>query len=280
MAICSQCAPENILKPKIVLNQKHAPSVTTSIHSMQSKMLSGRILIWLLLYHIYDKVKRVMMKSENILEQIDAAFAVWCAAGVDATELARMASIAIERKIDVMSVAPDDVAVVWPWIENKKIKIFPRFYVNKSDVETVSGVSRDINLAFKNGADGAMVFLSQNQLDFFVSQIYLIRDDLFFNKSFFVGLDISEIGPFDWKNVFLALAKVRADGLVLSLTNDTGDKSDFVGRLYAALDAWGDTNMSLYFVLGAKCVRIEQAMRLVQSMRPELVDKTKFFVTV
>ena len=77
---------------------------------MQSKMLSGRILIWLLLYHIYDKVKRVMMKSENILEQIDAAFAVWCAAGVDATELARMASIAIERKIDVMSVAPDDVA--------------------------------------------------------------------------------------------------------------------------------------------------------------------------
>ena len=221
-----------------------------------------------------------MMDSENILLTMNAPFAIWCAAGQDATELARAAGMAIDNNVGAVSVAPGDVMTIWPWIENKHIQILPRFYLAQTDIDSVSDLTQEINTALKSGADGAIVFVGADQLSELVNQVYLIRDDLFFNKSAFIGLNVGTVGPFEWDCIFAALEKLRADGLVLALTNDTGDASDFVGRVYAALSAWNNSNMNLYFVLGTNRTRIEQAMRLVQSMRPELVDKIKFFVNI
>ena len=74
---------------------------------------------------------------------------------------------------------------------------------------------------------------------------------------------------------------MRATGLVCALARDDGDASDFVGRVYAALVAWDAAgDMDLHFVTGKNPVRVEQAMRLVQSVRPELAPRVKFFVNV
>ena len=147
-----------------------------------------------------------MIDNENILDDVSGA-ALWCGADCDPTDLARYASVALEHNVAAISVAPMSVGVVWPWLENKKIPIFARFYPRARGAAGASETVASINQAFKQGADGAQVFVSLQNLDEFVSQLYLIRDDLFFNKAAFVGVDICEIGPFDWNSVFSALRK-------------------------------------------------------------------------
>ena len=62
-------------------------------------------------------------------------------------------------------------------------------------------------------------------------------------------------------------------------TKDAGDKSDFVGRIYGMLNTWdADNKFDLHFAFGPNFMRIEQALRLVQSVRPELVGRLKFWV--
>ena len=204
-----------------------------------------------------------MINLENLVfENYDAA--IWCGAEMDATELARVASVAIENKLSTLSVTP----------------ALSRFYVNDASEVTVSAVTQNINSAFKNGADGAQVFVAPDDVDAFVSQVYVIRDDLFFNKKLFIGMDIGEINPLDWDGVFGAIKKIRADGVTLVLAHDAGDKSDFVGRVYAAANAWDMKNMSLQFVVGNLPKRIEQASRLFNSVRGDAAPKLKFFINI
>lgn len=264
--------------PKIVLNQKAVPSVTASNHNMHNKILSRRILIWFKLYHIYDKLKRAMIDIENILGRLSNT-ALWCGAGMESVDLAGAASVAIDKSLDTVSVSPESVPVIWPWLENKKIKILARFYVSGGGGDDVSALSENVNRAFKQGADGVQIFVPMNNLDDFVTNIFAIRDDLFFNKGLFIGFDINEIGPFDWQHLYAVLKKIRVDGVVLALPRDDGNKSDFVGRVYAALDAWNlDNRCEINFVVGNSIERIEQACRLVNIMQPQLQHSVRFFI--
>lgn len=220
------------------------------------------------------------MYTDNILEHIISP-ALWCAADTDSTELARVASVAIEQGVGIISASPADVGILWPWLENKNIKILSRFYLTHVTADDISNITTNINSALKRGADGAQVFVSLNNLSEFISQIYCIRDDLFFNKSVYIGVDIGDIGPFDWSGVYANAQKLRANGIVLALTSDTGDDSDFVGRIYAALNAWRpELNLDLHFILGASPMRIEQVTRLIKSIRPELMPGVRFFVNI
>ena len=101
---------------------------------------------------------------------------------------------------------------------------------------------------------------------------------MFFNRELAIGIDISEVGPFEWSAVFDALRRLRAGALVLVLARDGGDKSDFVGRMYAVLRAAGDIKCDLHFVLGNNPLRMEQAARLVRGMRPALAGGMRMFV--
>ena len=67
--------------------------------------------------------------------------------------------------------------------------------------------------------------------------------------------------------------------MIFVFTHDIGDKSDFVGRLYGMLNAWDVANkFSLQFAFGPNLLRIEQAMRLVQQMRPGLMGELRFWI--
>lgn len=221
-----------------------------------------------------------MINTDKILETFDNKVALWLPIEAEPTDLAQAASVAIEKNISVMSVSSDSVSIVWPWLENKNVKIFSRFYLNRQDLDELSNLTEKINLAFKRGADGAQIFVPKQGLETFVSQLYMIRDDLFFNKDLFIGIDINEIEPFEWKNVFMLLKKMRTTGIILALPRDSGDKSDFVGRVYAALESVEGENKDLdfHFLLGNSFVRIEQSMRLIDAMQPELSEKTRFFI--
>ena len=67
--------------------------------------------------------------------------------------------------------------------------------------------------------------------------------------------------------------------MLITLSKDTGDKSDFVGRFYGMLDVWeNENNFDVHFAFDQNFQRIEQALRLIKSVRPELIKTTKVFI--
>ena len=222
-----------------------------------------------------------MIDTDSFCDEISANMAMWCDGGRDTGELARVASSSVAHDMPVISALPDDVAMLWTWLEKTPARIYARFYLpvrGGRDVGAISDLSARINAAFKQGAHGAQIFMRAADLDDFAEQIGVVRDDLFFNRELAIGIDISEVGPFEWSAVFDALRRLRAGALVLVLARDGGDKSDFVGRMYAVLRAAGDIKCDLHFVLGNNPLRMEQAARLVRGMRPALAGGMRMFV--
>ena len=222
-----------------------------------------------------------MIDKNTVLEQIGGKCALWCGADMDAGELAQAVGVIGERNIRMVSVAQDSVATIWPWVERDNIKIMSRFYFadKKISEKQISDVTVRINNAFKHGAGGAQIFLPYAALADLVEQTYVIRDDLFFDKDLSIGVDVAEFGPYDWSDLFGQLRRLNATSVVFVFTKDAGDKSDFVGRIYGMLNAWdADNKFDLHFAFGPNFMRIEQALRLVQSVRPELVGRLKFWV--
>ena len=151
---------------------------------------------------------------------------------------------------------------------------------NKNITESqISEITIRINNAFKQGAHGAQIFLPYGALDDLVEQTHVIRDDLFFDKDLEIGIDIGDVDVFEWENLFQKLRKINASSVLFVFTKDTGKKSDFVGRIYAMLNAWNDNNdFDLHFAFGADFMRIEQVWRLVETLKPGLLSRVKFFV--
>lgn len=220
-----------------------------------------------------------MIEPDFFFDDISKNSALWCASdGADET-LARAAETVVTRGMPMVSVAPDSVGRMWTWLEKMPVKIVARFYLNeKTDDKDFSDLAVRINTAFKHGAHGAQIFVQAKNLIRFADAMALVRDDLFFNRDLSVGLDVNEIDAADWQSVFGALGKIRASSIILVMTRDVGDKSDFVGRIHAMLDAWGTFGGDVHFALGGSMVRMEQAWRLIGAMRPGLQSGVRFFV--
>ena len=224
-----------------------------------------------------------MINDDFFLDENISEVAFWCAPDVDSVDMAQVVEKMISTGVDMISVAPRAVPVVWPWLEDKHVKIISRFYLNESPFSSavISDFTKNVNMTLKQGAAAVQVFLKLSDLDEFVSQLYLIRDDLFFNKGLFIGVDINSVEPLDWKCLWKALKKIHADGAVFVLMDDRGEKSDFVGRLYALFDSYDDDfNGDLHFILGQNSVRIEQTKRMLLSMQPNFKKHIKFFKKV
>lgn len=222
-----------------------------------------------------------MIEKNALFDEVGKYAALWCAGDADGGDLACATQFLNEKKLSIVSVAPDSVLTVWPWLEKSNVKIMGRFYLpNKKVTEAqVSDLTVRINSTFKHGAHGAQVFLPYVALENLVEQTHVIRDDLFFNKDLAIGIDIADVGVFEWEKLFENLRKINASSVVFVFTQDDGDKSDFVGRIYAMLNAWKNENkFDLHFAFGPNFMRIEQAWRLVESMRPELLCGVKFFI--
>lgn len=222
-----------------------------------------------------------MIEKNIIFDDLSDVAAVWCDATIDSGELARVAGVIMDRNISFVSVVPECVRIIWPWLENKGVKILSRFVLPDKKVteQQISDVTMAINTAFKHGAHGAQIFLPYGALGELVEQTHVIRDDLFFNKDLSIAIDINQIDSSDWKNLFENLRKINATSLLITLSKDTGDKSDFVGRFYGMLDVWeNENNFDVHFAFGQNFQRIEQALRLIKSVRPELIKTTKVFI--
>jgi len=215
---------------------------------------------------------------ESFFDETSANMALWCDGGQDSGDLARAAQTAAEYAMPVISAQPGDVSMLWTWLEKTPARIWARFYLparGGRDTGVISDLSAHVNAAFKQGAIGAQIFLRAADLNDFAQQIGVVRDDLFFNRELAIGMDIADVGPFEWAGVFDAMHSLRASALILVLAKDTGDKSDFVGRLYAAVAA---ARCDLHFVVGDNPLRIEQALRMVRALRPELAGGARVFV--
>ena len=219
-----------------------------------------------------------MIDTESILSEIKCG--AWID-GTDATDLARASDFVIAHHISTVSVDADAVPVVWPWLEGHGIKIMARITAARG-VNAGSMLSRAVRDVFMHGADGAMVSLTPRMLGGFSDDMCLVRDDLFFNKNLTVVLDINGIEPDGWGAVLGPLRLVRADGLLLTLGHDAGDASDFVGRVYGLLNAWGAGQFDgeLDFAVGPNPIRTIQASRLVQKMRPDIAERSRFYIPV
>lgn len=222
-----------------------------------------------------------MIEKNVLFDGSPNRLGMWCGADKENAELARVAEVIVEESLSIVSVVPSVVSIIWPWLEKVCTRIFARFYLpnKKIDEASVSDVVQKINATFKQGANGAQVFLSVSDLKKFVDYIRVIRDDLFFDKEFSVGLDLSDVGPFDWNDLYEEARKLKVNSVLFALVKDMGNKSDFVGRIYAMLNAWNNDNeFELHFALGPDSMRIEQVVRLVEQLQPQLLDRIKFLV--
>ncbi len=221
-----------------------------------------------------------MIDIKTFLSGIDARVGIWSGA-TDGAELARMVEFATENKVDMLSVLPDAIDVVWPWIEKQHIGMLGRFYVNDDKIDEVvmSDLTARINMSFKHGANGAIVFVRYKNMKSMIDQVAVIRDDLFFNRELIIGVDIGDIDSNQWGDLFENLRRINASAVMFALTKDMGKKSDFVGRVYGMLNAWdAEFNGALHFALGNSTERIDQAQRLVASMRPDLMSGLRIWV--
>ena len=221
------------------------------------------------------------MDLDKFFMDLDGNIGLWCGGDTQGADLARMVEFISERNIQLLSVRPDVINVVWPWLEKSHVKIMGRFYLPDEKVSTdiMSDLTVRINSSFKCGANGALVFVPYKRLADMVNMVSVIRDDLFFNRDLIIGLDIGEIGSSELGDMFECLKKINASSVCFALTHDDGKKSDFVGRVYGLLNAWdSDFHGALHFALENRPERIEQAYRLVKSIRPELIPDLRVWI--
>jgi hypothetical protein len=261
--------------------QNVAANVIVINHSRPSKKLSNFFVISLKLYHIYDKVKSVMIKSENIFDDIEPLVAIWVEDS-DTVELARIANMVIDDGVEYVSLPCAATQVFWPWIENSNVKILNRFdfvVQQNSDMDmVVSEFATAVNSGFRAGAFGAQVRVSWPDIQKFVGAILPIKNDLFFGRYLSIAIDIDDAATPDWDVVFANLARISPNSvLIMGHADKFNPRSDFVGRIYGMLEQW-NINSDIHLMFGKNMLRVSQALRLVQKMRPELVKNMRVFL--
>ena len=221
-----------------------------------------------------------MIEANEIFSDFDKRIAFWCDNVADTAELADLSNNLIENKIDLISVVPNAVYFLWTCLEKQNVKILPRYYfapLQKNMDTDVSELVKNITNVFKKGATGVQIFLKMRDLERFTDTIKFVRNDLFFEHVLCVGFDINDINFEDWDLVFQKLHDLCADALVLTLNEDMGNRSDFVGRVYGMLQKW-DFGGELHFKLNNDYERMDQVIRLIESEKNELSDKLRFFL--
>ena len=223
-----------------------------------------------------------MMDESVIFDSFAEVAAMWCPADLEAGDLARATENLIGQGLSIVSVVPSAVPVIWPWLEQHDVKILARFYMEDKQIveKQLSDLTKRINDALRRGAHGAQVFVDVESLTELVEQTYVVRDDLFFNKDLVIGLDILGVGPFDWEKLYANLRKINASAVAFVLPQDTGKDSMIVGQVFAMLNAWNvSNNFDVHLVFGQNFMRIEQVLRMIKNMRPELVERTRVFMS-
>jgi len=221
-----------------------------------------------------------MIEANEVFSEFDKRIAFWCDGAADTSDLANFANSGIENKVNLISVLPETVYFLWACLEKNNVKILSRYHfapLQKNMDKDVSELVSNISDGFKKGASGAQIFVRKRDFERFIDILKFVRDDLFFGHDLCICFDINDIGFADWDMIFQRLRDIRANGICLTLNEDIGNRSDFVGRVYGMLQKW-DFNGELHFVLNNDYERIDQVIRLVESEKKELSDKLHFFL--
>lgn len=224
-----------------------------------------------------------MMKYDFIFDDVEPLMSLWVGNTTDDTaELARMADIAIDKKVRFVSMPDGLIKTFWPWVEAKNIKILTRsnFVIGKNESidDMVSLFAKNITGAFRSGADGVQVFIPAAGIAEFVNTIYSIRNDLFFGRYLSVAIDIDNIGDSNWNDIFATLSRIKPDSvLVFGNVEKFDANSDFVGRIFDMLENW-NLNADLHLMFGKNMLRVTQVLRLTEKMRPEILKNMRVFM--
>ena len=221
------------------------------------------------------------MNQNYVFDNLANMYAIWIdAPDADAADLAKIADLAIEKDVPIISVPMGETEKLWPWLENSKVQIFNRFDfgVDKDSVDAVSKLATDVAAAFRNGACGAQIFVPYKNLKDFVEMILPIRNDLFFDRKLTIGLTLDEVQNADWVAIFDEIKKVNPNALLITASGDNFDaKSDMIGRIYDMLMHW-NLDCDLHIMFGKNMFRATQTVRLAQNIRPILAEKMRIFV--
>lgn len=221
-----------------------------------------------------------MIEANEIFFDSDKRIALWCKNIGDTRDTALLADNIIEHKIPLVSVSSESLSFLWTCLEKTGVKILTRYFFESSPKKfdnDMSLLSEKVISFHKQGASGVQIFVNMRDFEQFMDLFVKIRDDLFFGHDLCIALNISDIGANDWHGVFDKLREVRANSFGLVFDEDMGNRSDFIGRIYGMLDNW-DFDGDLHFIFGNNYDRIDQVIRLVESMKPELSDKLHFFL--
>lgn len=220
------------------------------------------------------------MEINEIFSDSDKRIAWWCDSVEDTNDLAEMADDIIKNNIHLISVPPEIVPLVWVYLEKFDVKIYTRFMVslNHKDIDKdMSDLAKNITCVCKKGATGVQIFLNQRDFDIFIDKILPVRDDLFFGHDLSLVMDIEDIDVNNWAMIFQKLHDLRLDAFGLTLKEDMKNRSDFVGRIYGMLQNW-NMDCELHLILNNNFDRMDQVIRLVETERPELSEKLRFFL--
>ena len=221
-----------------------------------------------------------MIDANEFFSNEDKRIALWCESGQDTNDLAVMTEDIMQTGVGLISVPSSIVSDMWVYLEKTPVKILTRYDFSGSHKNIDSDMSefaKNIKSAFNHGADGVQVFIDMSGFEDFVEKISLVRDDLFFNKNFCLVFDIEDIDINHLDNIFQKLRSINVDTLMFTLREDMGNRSDFVGRVYGMLKNW-DFDGDLHFALNNNYDRIDQVIRLIETERPEIQEKIKFFL--
>lgn len=222
-----------------------------------------------------------MIEMNEIFSDFDSRVSLWGEKAMDTNDLAMMAEYITQKKIKTVSIVPEIVPFVWTCLEKFDVKIFARYVFNPLQKTMLDEEMYDLGAKIKDvckkGANGVQIFIKMRDFERFMEMIGFVRNDLFFQHDLCITLDINDIDVNNWQMIFQKLRDVGAHALVLSLNEDMGNRSDFVGRVYGMLQNW-DFNGGIHFILGNNFDRIDQVIRLIETERPELSTKVKFFL--
>jgi len=221
-----------------------------------------------------------MIEMNEIFSDSDKRLAIWCEGVADTNDLAMMCEHVVSHGVPLVSVPPEVVSNVWAYLEKNQVKILTRYSVGgdgKNADSDMFELGAKITSVCKSGASGVQIFVKMRDLEQFLSSLQTVRDDLFFCRDLCIGLDTEDLDINNLDFIFRKLREIRANALILTLDEDTGFRSDFVGRIYAILQNF-DFDGELHFILGNNFDRIDQVVRLTECLRPELSERLRFFL--
>ena len=204
-----------------------------------------------------------MIDINEIFSDSDKRIAIWCEGANDTNDLAIMCENIINNDVHLISVPPTVVENAWTYLEKTGVKILTRYKfspLQKNFEKDMYELAENITSVCKSGANGVQIFLSVHNFE-----------DLD------IVFDIQDLDNGNLKNVFQKLRDIRANILTLTLNEDMGNRSDFVGRMYGFLQNW-DFDGDLHFILGNNFDRIDQVVRLIEILQPEMSEKVRFFL--